>query len=109
MTKADARRFKNLTLLSMASFLVAIAMLGIWFYAFQTGENQQERVQNFLNYFPSFLGLWGVTAVQLLLAVAAIVISSICLKFPHPGWKLLNVAIIAGSLLVVMLNIWGQL
>lgn len=109
MTIAKPFRFKPLTLLSAACFLVATAIVGLWIYAFQTGDDQQERVQIYLSYFPPFLGLWGITAVQVLLSGAAIVISSICLKLPHPGWKLLNVAIIAFSSLVVLLNIWGQL
>ena len=106
MTKADARRFKNLTLLSMASLLVAIAMLGIWIYAFQMGDNQEERVQNFLSYFPSFLGLWGITAIQIGLSTGAIVISSICLRLTHNGWKLMNIALIAAASLIFLINIW---
>ena len=109
MITAGANRFKNFTLLSMASLHVAIAILGIWFYAFQTGENQQERVQNFLSYFPSFLGLWGITAIQIGLSTGAIVISSICLRLTHNGWKLMNIAVIAGGSLMVLLNIWWQL
>jgi len=109
MTTTNTRRLELLTCLALVCLLVSAATIFLWIRAFNAGTSQPERVQIYLGYFPSFLGLGGISVIEIILCITAIVLSSICLRLREIGWKLLNLVIIIGSAFRLLLILWGHL
>lgn len=107
ISSPNSRRLIILTGLGFICLLISLAILFLWIHAFDQGSSQQERVQIYLSYFPSFLGQIGVTIIEVLLALNAIVFGGIGRRLRGFGWKLLNVTIITGGSFIVLFNIWG--
>ena len=86
--------------------LIAWTTVFLWIRAFNAGTSQPERVQIFLSYFPTFLSQDAITLIVAIFCVAAIVISSICLRLKGIGWKILNIVIIVGSGIRLLLTLF---
>ncbi len=107
ISPTNTRRLQILTGLGFICLVISLAILFLWIHAFDQGSSQQERVQIYISYFPSFLGLIGVSIIEVLLALIAIVVGKICMRLRGFGWKLLNITILTGGSFIVLFNIWG--
>lgn len=103
------RRLKLMSCLGLVCLLIPVIILLMWIHAFNLGSDQPSRVKIYLDYFPSFLSANGITLIQIIFCIIAIVISSLSLKLRILAWKLLNIVIIIGSSLMILLQIWGLL
>jgi hypothetical protein len=106
MTTVNTRRLEFLTYLGLFFLVIAWTTVFLWHTAFNAGTSQPERVQIFLNYFPSFLSLGAITLIDVILCIAAIIISSNCLKLKGLVWKILNTIIMAGCGLRLLLTLF---
>jgi hypothetical protein len=109
MTTVSTRRLDLITLLGFFCFLVTLTVQLLWIHAFHQGASQPERVHIFLAYFPEFLGLRGITVMEIILCVVAIVISIKSYSRSWILWKLLRVIVIIGCALLLLLTLFGLL
>ena len=107
ITTVNTRRFEFMTYLGLFCLILTWTTFFLWVQAFNAGTEQSERVQIFLNYFPSFLSVGAITLIDIILCIAAIIISSICLRLKGIGWKVLNIVIIVGCSLGLLLTLFG--
>ena|SRR5690554_3085235 len=109
MTTVNTHRLELMTILGLFCFLVPLTVQLLWIQAFSHGANQPERVEIFLGYFPTFLGLTGITILEIVLCIVAIVISIRCLRQSNILWKLVSVVTIVGCTLILLLTLFGLL
>jgi hypothetical protein len=110
MKDSSQSLIRILTLLSLASASIPLSIYGLWIYVFDLGNTQAERVAIFQSYFPGFLhGRWDTTIVSIVFCIAAIILSSISLKFSTKLWKALNILILAISCLLLALNVFSMM
>jgi hypothetical protein len=109
MTGVNSRRLELKTVLGLFCFLIPLMIQLLWIHAFKHGDNQLERVDIFLAYFPAFLGLTGITILEVVLCIVAIVISIQCLKLSNILWKLISIITIVGCTLILLLILFGFL
>lgn len=106
MTTINTRRLEFLTYFGLFCLIIAWTTVFLWFRAFHAGTSQPERVQIYLDYFPSFLSVGAITLIDIILCVAAIIICSFCLKLKGLIWKILNIVIIVGCGLRLLLTLF---
>ena len=107
MTTANSRRLEKLTYISLLCFLITWSTLFLWICAFNVGTEQSENVKIYLSYFPASIGLVGITIGEVILCIASITLSSICLKRKENGLITLNIFILVGISIRLMLMIFG--
>jgi hypothetical protein len=106
MTTITARLLQFLTFVGLVCLFMVWTTFFIWLKAFDAGTSQSERVQIFLSYFPSSVSLNLITLLTVILCIAGIIISSICLRLKDPDWKIMNMAIIIGCGLRFLLQLF---
>lgn len=91
------RTLVYLSLSSLLFMVMAVTIDLIWIRSFNAGSSQPERVELFLQNFPSFFSLSAISNLKVLLCLMAIILSSISLKLKGIKWKILNISILVIS------------
>ena len=108
MKKSNQFLLKTLTFVSLTFLSITLLIYGLWIHAFNLGTTQSERVSIYKNYFPDFLfGRWDISYLSITFCIAAIILSSICLKLSGKLWKTLNIIILILSSLLLLLNLFS--
>jgi hypothetical protein len=101
---------KILTFTGLFFLTIPISILGLWVHAFNLGDTQTDRVAIFDSYFPDYLqGRWDTTLISIAFCVLAIVLSSFSLTLSEKLWKILNIIIVAFSILLLLLNLFSMM
>ena len=99
---------KILTFTGLFCTAVTISIFSLWGYAFNSGNNQADRVAIFTSYFPSFLrGVNDITCLSIVFCITAITLSGIGLTISIKIWKWLNIFILVLSILMLLMNLFS--
>ena len=101
---------KKFTLLGLSCAAIPLLIFGLWIYAFNSGDNQQNRVEIFNHFFPEFLhGRYSVAYLNLVFSILSICISFINISIKETAWKVLNIFILVIGLIMVLLNLFQMM
>ena len=110
MKTLTPRLLKILTFIGLFCIVIPISILGLWIHAFNSGDNQADRVSIFNAYFPEFMhGRYSTTLLSIAFCISAVILSIICLKSSKKLWKIINIAILVISSLLLLLNLFSMM
>ncbi|MCB9317261.1 MAG: hypothetical protein H6569_14060 [Lewinellaceae bacterium] len=97
-----------LSLVGLACFLIPLSIFSLWVYVSGLGKPHAEAVELYNSYFPKFLrARYSASYLSLICCLAGIVSSSIGLKLSGAGWKALNITVMAGCIMLMLLNLFS--
>ena len=102
----------RLSIIGLITFFLPVAIWIRWIYIFQSNDTlaQEEKVEMFLSFFPSFMRTTGsISMFVLITAAAAIVCSAIGRKKADETFKVLNVFVIVLSSIIVLLQLFSMM
>ena len=94
-----------INLVAILCLIMVWYFFSLWIKAYDLGSSQEERVSIYLKNFPSFLGLYGITLIEILICSAIITINIINFKQNDLFGKFINITIsvVAGIKLLLTL------
>jgi hypothetical protein len=100
---------KILTFIGLFCLSVPLSIMGLWIYAFNSGDSQATSVAIFNSFFPDFLnGENAISYLSIVFCILAIILSSINLKLKGKIWKV-NMIILVISSLLLFLNLFQMM
>mgnify|MGYP000221077765 CR=1 FL=1 len=110
MEHQNSIKFKILTFISFLCLTIPFTIYFLWFYVFDLGTTQAERVLIFKSYFPDFLhGRWSTTILSIIFSAIAVVLSGTNLKQLKNGWKFINIILLVFSCILLFLNLFSMM
>lgn len=101
---------KKFTLVGLLCLSIPLIILGLWIYAFNSGDSQPNRVEIFNHFFPDFLqGRYSVAYLSLAFSILSVCISFINISIKEMAWKALNILILVIGLFMVLLNLFQMM
>lgn len=102
------RQLKIISLVGLACFLIPLSLFSLWVHVSSLGKPHMEAVELYDSYLPEFLrARYNTSYLSLGCCLAGILSSTIGLKLSGTGWKILNVAVLAGSIILLLLNLFS--
>lgn len=101
---------KKFILLGLLCAAVPLLIFGLWIYAFNSGNSQQNRLEIFNHFFPEFLhGRYSLAYLSLAFSILSVCISVINISIKEMAWKVLNSLILVIGLIMVLLNLFQMM
>ncbi|MBK8968924.1 MAG: hypothetical protein IPM36_20070 [Lewinellaceae bacterium] len=94
-----------ISLVGLVFFLIPLSIFSWWVHVAGLGKPHMEAVELYHSYLPEFLRTrYSTGYLSLACCLAGILSSSIGLKLSGVGWKILNIAVMAGCIVLLLLN-----